>query len=92
VAIPGILVIRTGWYGIIGITIPIVLLKNFSYIRDWLVADNPLYPYRLTVGLFSFPGVIDWYAADDEYCRNSLQYLWEIYTNKTFCFNIGVSQ
>jgi len=54
---------RVSWrYAIAGITaiaIPIVLLGGFSYIRNWLVTGNPLYPYRLTIGLFSFPGVID---------------------------------
>jgi len=54
---------RVSWrYAIAGITaiaLPVMLLGSFSYVRNWLVTGNPLYPYRLTVGPFSFPGVID---------------------------------
>ncbi len=49
---------------LICIALPVILLGSFSYLRNWLMTGNPLYPYRLTVGSFSFPGIIDkeWFA------------------------------
>jgi hypothetical protein len=59
---------RLSWWfavtSLICIALPVILLGSFSYLRNWLMTGNPLYPYRLTVGSFSFPGIIDkeWFA------------------------------
>lgn len=39
----------------------IVFLGSFTYIRNWIITGNPLYPYRFIVGAIVWPGVVDWH-------------------------------
>ncbi|WP_172812281.1 ArnT family glycosyltransferase [Chloroflexus islandicus] len=54
---------RSSWqrlgYGAIAMIIPLSVLASFSYVRNWLLTGNPLYPYRFMFGWIALPGLVD---------------------------------
>lgn len=45
--------------GAIAMIIPLGTLASFSYVRNWLLTGNPLYPYRFRFGWITLPGLVD---------------------------------